>query len=65
MRPQDEQRRALLVLTGTDESSLEGVEVLADLAQLLDPPAVALEALDDVVGQVRSVLPSIVMRLSS
>ena len=50
MRAQDEQRRPGLVGAGGEQRRLEGVAVVTDLAEVLDVPAVGLEATADVVG---------------
>ena len=63
---QDQQARALGLGHAEADAGLERVEVVGDLAELLDVPAVGLEALGDVVAVATgSVSPSIVMWLSS
>ena len=47
---QDEQARAVLDRFGGEQRLLQGVAVVGDLAEVLDVPAVGLEALADVVG---------------
>ncbi len=48
---QDQQRRGLVVGRGPPQRGLEPVDVVRHLAELVDVPPVALEALDHVVGQ--------------
>ena len=50
VRAQDQQARAVLDRLGGEQRLLEGVAVVGDLAEVLDVPAVGLEALADVVG---------------
>ncbi len=48
---QDDERRSILGVTCGDERTLERVEVLGGLAELLDVPAVGLEPADGIVAQ--------------
>ena len=51
VRPQDQQARSVFHRLGGEQRFLEGIAVVGDLAEVLDVPAVGLEALTDVVGR--------------